>query len=188
MRVLYVVLIFLLASAAGAGVPWLCAQDSPGAGTPPRPGARVRVSAPDVLPRRVTGRVVRVTPDTVVLRTGAAEPVAIPFAAAQRMERSLGRNRGWGAARGLGFGALAGGTAMGAAVLSGAEFCIYVSCLQNNLAGAAGGFLIGAGLGAPAGALIGAVVGVEEWEAITPVRLRALHVSPAGITIHIAVP
>jgi hypothetical protein len=36
--------------------------------------------------------------------------------------------------------------------------------------------------------MIGGVVGVEEWEAIAPVRLRALHVSPAGTFVRIATP
>lgn len=184
MRVLHVVLLLLLNCATGAHVAELRAQSAQ-----PEAGTRVRVSAPGVLPRRVAGRVVRITPDTVVLQTRAVAPVAVPLAAAERMERSLGRSHLGGAARGLAFGALAGGTAMGAAVLGGAEFCIYVSCLNNNLAGAAGGFLIGAGIGAPVGAVIGGVLGIEEWGAITPgPRLRALHVSPAGIVVSIAIP
>jgi hypothetical protein len=183
MHVLYLVVILLLSSAAGAGVPGLAAQDAL-----PRPGARVRVSAPEVLPHRVAGRVVRITPDTVVLRTGSVEELAIPLAETVRMDRSLGRSHGWGAARGFAFGALAGGTAMGVAVLGGAELCIYISCLNNNLAGAAGGFLVGAGVGALPGAAIGGVLGVERWQTVAPVQLRALHVSPSGIVVSIAIP
>jgi hypothetical protein len=187
MRLLRLVLILLLGMSAGAGVPELRAQGSPGAGVQAPTGARVRISAPGVLPRRVTGRVGRVTADTVVLQTRGAA-VAVPIAAASRIEQSYGRSRDAGAARGLVFGALAGGAAMGVAVLSGKDFCIYVTCLANDPVGATGGFLIGAALGAPAGALIGALVGVEEWEAITPAHLRRLHVSPAGIAVLVAVP
>lgn len=186
MRVLHLVLILLLGSAAGASVPGLAAQGAPDA--LPQPGARVRVSAPEVLPRRVTGRVVRITQDTVVLRTGSVEELAIPLAATVRMDRSLGRSHDWGAARGFAFGGLAGGFGMATAVLTGTEFCIYVSCLSNDLAGATGGFLLGVVMGAPAGALIGGALGVEEWEAVAPVRLRALRVSPSGIVVSIAVP
>jgi len=184
MRVLYLVLILLLGAAAGAGAPALRAQ-----GSQPEAGTRVRVFAPGVLPRPVAGRVVRVTPDTVVLQTRADASVAVPLAAAERMERSLGRSHSWGAVRGFAYGALAGGTAMGVAVLGGAEFCIYISCLNNNLAGATGGALIGAALGAPVGAVIGGVLGVEQWQTIGPgPRVRALHVSPAGIVVSVAIP
>jgi hypothetical protein len=122
------------------------------------PGARVRVSAPDLLgPGAVIGNVVTLRGDTLVVRkAGAGEAgLRLPLAQVERLEISRGsRSRGTGAAIGFFLGAAVGALYgevghPGLAhtdISEGGETAIY--------AGAAG--LLGAG--------IGAVLGGERWK------------------------
>lgn len=188
MRVRQIFLMLLLGAGVEGSMSALPAQGSPPARNPLEAGMRLRLLAPTVSPRPLVGRVLHVTSDTLVLQTKAAAPVTIPLALTEEIERSFGRSHGRGAARGAGYGALIGGATMGAMVLAGVDFCIYISCLRRDPMGATGGFLIGAVAGVPLGGIIGALMGVEEWQLIKPTRLRELHVSHSGATLSLAVP
>ena len=104
----------------------------------------------------------RISSDSVELTRGG-RTVVLALANLSRIERSTGRSHLQGAGIGLVAGALGGGAIIGASVLGGADLCVYVSCLRNDPAGAAGGFLIGAAVGAPLGALVGAIKGRQRW-------------------------
>lgn len=182
------ILLMLVLGCGLSRVSELRAQSVPPRYTDLEADTRVRLLAPAIAPRWFSGRVLRVTPDTLILQTGAATPVTVALAEIDRIERSLGRSHGQGALRGLGYGALIGGASVGALVLAGTDFCIYISCLPNDLTGAVGGFFIGAVIGAPVGTVIGALVGVEEWRPLKSIHLQALHIWQSGLGISLQVP
>lgn len=151
-------------------------------------GARVRVLAPTSRSARLTGQVLQVTSDTLVVAPKRGPAAAIPLSAISEIEVSAGRSHGQGAINGFGIGALTGGIAMGTMVLLGADFCIYISCLRHDLAGAAGGFLIGGALGAPFGTLMGALIGLERWRPLERSGVQALIIGPGHVRVTIAAP
>jgi hypothetical protein len=141
----------------------LAAQDT----LPLTPGARVRVSAPDLIGRRaVTASVVALRRDTLVLRpvdSGAAT-WAVPLGRLERLEVSRGRrSRATGAVIGFFAGALAGAV-YGAAGHPGlAHTDIPEEGEAAIYAGVAG--LLGAG--------VGAALGGERWARVRlPGRLN----------------
>jgi hypothetical protein len=188
MRLLPILLMLLLGGGVDGSTSALTAQGSPPTRSDFEAGMRLRLLAPAISPRPLVGRVLHVTSDTLILQSKTAAPQTIPLALTEGIERSLGRSHGRGAARGAGYGALVGGATIGALVLAGTDFCIYISCLRHDLRGAAGGFLIGAISGAILGGTIGALVGVEEWRPIQPTRPRELPVSRVGVVLSFSVP
>jgi hypothetical protein len=129
---------------------------------PLAPGARVRVSAPDLIgPGALIATVVAMRRDTLVLRTatGDAPPWTLPLERAEWLEVSRGRRGrgGQGALIGLLTGVAVGGL-LGAA-LSGGE--------DNPLQGAAVGIAVGGGLvGFVVGGVIGSKSRGERWEPV----------------------
>ena len=187
MRVRTILLMLFLGYGTGSGVPALGAQS-----WRPTPdlevGTRVRaVASPDPL-TPIAGWALHVDSDSLVPQTVSATLRTHALLQADHIERDLERSSGRGALRGLGYGALAGGATASALVLAGLDFCIYISCLRQDLAGASAGFLIGAVVGAPVGAIIGALIGAEQSQPFSRSRMRALQVSPSGAVIRLALP
>lgn len=136
-------------------------------------GTRVRVSAPTVLKRRVSGEVVRMSRDTLVVGRRDDE-VAVPLEAVELLELSRGKDPFMGAVWGTGIGAVSG-VALGAVACtaSGDECSDVVAILALY-----GGGAVGAGVGLVAGAL----VGKERWRTMrTPYEASAaLAPAPGG--------
>jgi hypothetical protein len=124
------------------------------------PGARVRVSAPDLLgPGALIGNVVALRGDTLVVRKAdaGAAGLHLPLARVERLEVSRGRrSRGTGAALGFLVGA-AVGAAYGEAGHPG---------LGHTDISEGGETAIYAGVGGLLGAAIGAVLGGERWKRV----------------------
>lgn len=142
-----------------------------------RSGSRVRISAPSVSSRPLSGTVFFAEGDTLFLDRKHRPGAVIPMSAVESIEISRGRDHWRGALQGAGIGAAVGGVAFGvAAVSSGGWSCDY--CLYGN--SLVTGFIIGAVyVGVPSG-LIGGLVGAERWERIAPpVKLR-LTPEPGG--------
>ncbi len=150
-----------------ASVDLLAQQDAPVA-----PGARVRVSAPSIVNKRLVGTVVALKVDTLVVDAkGRRGPLALPLAFVTGLEVSRGRKSNVGKGAGLGF--LAG--AFGGAILG---LVTYEECTGFCPVdpGAGGTALILAvvlgGVGAGLGAVIGAVIPSERWETVPLDRIR----------------
>lgn len=137
--------------------------------------SRVRITAPQVSRRQITGTVTHSAADTVYIAPNRNSLVAVPFSAITAAEISRGNQRWLGALKGAGLGTLAGGAALGTLVWTGDPDCDY--CLPGrNPKAAAAGALIGAVLAAPVGAIAGAVVGSERWEPLG--RTLTLRIAP----------
>lgn len=76
-----------------APVPGLHAQDAPSTGDTLQPGARVRIYAPSVAPRRLVGSVEALAPDLVVIRD-RGDLTSVPIQSIQSVEISRGYHRG----------------------------------------------------------------------------------------------
>lgn len=118
-------------------------------------GARVRVTAPRIVPEPVVGTYLSAAGDSVrLLAAGGGVRLAVPIAAVERFEVSDGRARGKWAKR----GALVG-LGLGLAAASAGD-----SDEWSNL-----GFLI---LAVPSGALAGALIAPEQWHHASLAPLR----------------
>jgi hypothetical protein len=117
-------------------------------------GTRVRVTAPELLSRRVTGTLAAAGEREIVLALSSTERRTIPRSTVTRLEWSRGRHGH--ALAGAAVGALLGGAF--AAVASG--LACDVEICEGSPASA---FLVCAGLGALPGAGIGALVRTERW-------------------------
>lgn len=139
---------------------WLAGGRQLDAQPVPRPvtlpaGLRVRVTAPDVLPARQTGLIVRHGADSLVLvRDEGTVRIAIPAASITRLEVSAGRPRRRPALIGAGIGFI-GGAVVGAT---------WGKREDPNGFGGLLGLIAGAVVGPPVGALIGAAVAPEQWD------------------------
>jgi hypothetical protein len=159
-RALVIVLPLSLMGAA------LFADDQPQAGSPLKPGDRIRVWA-STIPTGAVGEVVNAEPDVLRIRLpDRPEPIDVPVTAVTRLQRSLGtrRNTGKGALIGGLVGAAAGAAFV--AVASGSEGC----------EGSCGGWaLIFGALGGGAGAIVGTGVGAlqktDRWETMPAGRV-----------------
>jgi hypothetical protein len=136
--------------------------------TPPPGPTHVRVTAPSASDRRLTGDLVAIEAEALVLqRAGQEMPDRIPLGSITSVERRLRPGR---KLRGLAIGLLAG-IAVGAVVgYAGGEDCNPggLVCFDRGTtaaAGATGMGLLGMGLGA-------LVAPGEKWEATTVDRLR----------------
>lgn len=130
-------------------------------GYPIVPGATVRVTAPSMLPDRMTGTFVSGARDTLrIAGRGGNLHYALPFPAVERLEVSRGRQRmKWlwiGAGTGAVIGTLLGGEMAG----------------SDTQDAKAWGRLGGLVLGAPAGAIAGAVLAPERWRDVLVSSLR----------------
>ncbi len=142
----------------------LAAQDVP----LPRPGDRVRVTAPDRSLQQVEGRLLGLQADTLAVQpaTEGSPPLVIPLSSLTSLQvrRHISRRAGNGAR----YGALVGG---GLGVVSAVPICLSEDCEQYTLVV----YLMFGTLGAAAGGLVGAVIGAiggRAWEAVALDRLR----------------
>jgi len=126
------------------------------------PGARVRVTTPDLPRGQLLGAVTRIDADTLVV---GSTPVALR--SLMRLEVSTGRRSHWATGLGIGFLAGAGlGAILGAAVGDPyGEICTPTQCA---LAGAG---ILGL-VGMPVGAVVGAMIRTERWQEVPPDRWR----------------
>ena len=135
------------------------------------PGARVRVWAPEWRNEAVTGTLVELGSDYVVVRPeGQAETLGVPRRAITSMYVSVGRTQrtGWG----IKYGAVAGfvaGSLVGATVCAVAvDSCASSQQQEENqtLVYSIGGGFIGAGAGLLVGAIIGGRIRADRWERV----------------------
>ena len=118
-------------------------------------GTRLRIT---VLPpgRQVSGTLATTTSTGLTMNLDGGGMVTIPHATVRRYERDNGRSR----KRGVLLGVLAGGVAGSLIGLSHGNGCTSqgglgsLGCLGEPAASAAGGLLIGSGIGAAVGALM----------------------------------
>lgn len=147
MRSGVIALCVLLLSGAHAG-----AQESFQALEVP-PGTRVRVTAEEGGPGRVTGSLVYIDPDSLVVRPRGESPaLSLPFARVEMLEVSRGRDSRAGARQGVTWGVYLGaavGVIAGALSASGTS----ADTGESAVIGAVGGAVLGGGLGAAAGAI-----------------------------------
>ena len=141
----------------------LAAQDVP----LPRPGDRVRVTAPDRSVQQVEGRLLRLQADTLAVQpaTEGSPPLVIPLSSLTSLQVRRHRSRAGTGAR---YGALVGG---GLGVVSAVPICVSKDCEVYTLAV----YLMFGALGGAAGGLVGAVVGAiggRAWEEVALDRLR----------------
>jgi hypothetical protein len=146
-------------------LPWLLglagsAQAEAGRALPDR--TLVRVTAPTVSKRPLTGTLLEANEREIVLALPGSERRAIPRVAVKRLEWSRGHSRH------PVFGAVVGGI-LGGAFLAAASLavCDAASCSPSMEA-----FVVGVGLGALPGAGVGALVKTRRWDDVGPARVR----------------
>lgn len=143
------------------------------------PGERIRVYAPQVSRERITGQLVRVDADTLVLvRRG--EPVRVPLSGVWSAQVSGGRHRLLGGVAGTAVG-MVGGTLIGGNLGRRGK---YADIRSDN---AAFGALVGGGIGAVVGLVAGATRGIEFWDDVS-VRPQADPGGGAGLSFSIPAP
>lgn len=146
-------LCLLLLSGAGAG-----AQETLEALEVPT-GARVRVTSGNGGAGRVTGSLVYIDPDSLVVRPRGESPaLSLSFSRVEMLEVSRGRDGRAGARQGVTWGVYLGagiGVIAGALSASGTP----TDPAESALLGAVGGAVVGGGLGAA----VGAVFPPERW-------------------------
>ena len=125
-------------------------------------GTLVRVTAPSVFKKRVTGTLVSASDQELVLALPDSGRKAIPRGAVTRLEWSRGFHRHPIP------GALIGG------VLGGAFFAYasYALCEAESCSGSMQATLAGVALGALPGAGIGALIKTRDWTEMEPARLQ----------------
>jgi hypothetical protein len=146
-------------------------------------GARVRITAPTVVPQKITGQVTQFDTAQLVVRdslTGTEQ--AFPLHSIRLMEISKGRSRGSNAGGRAGLLAFLFG---GLGAIGGALIHPASSVGTSAALGGAGGVVLGAGLGAAWGA--GAPR--ERWEwSVRPFGYAPNTVAPAATTAAAAPP
>lgn len=162
----------------------LFAQEKPAVA----PGAKVRVSAPPVVEKRVVGFVVLLDRDTLVLNVeGRAEPLTVPLASVSVLEVHRGRKSrvGRGALIGLAVGA-GGGAIIGA--LATSDSCLFDPD-PCPAAGAGAGALFFVLPGTVIGAIIGALTRTDRWETVPldQIRVGLTPLQPHGFTVSFSV-
>ena len=149
--------LLLVAIALVAPAPLLAQQ-----ATPLPPGAKIRVTATQTLPRREVGSFTAARNDTLWMQAGSSNQVAVPLATVERLEVSAGRARLKWALIGGAVGLLAGGVLGGRA---GAED-------DFTGTGAAAGFTVGALQGVVLGAAVGGLAAPRRWRVVPHAMLR----------------
>jgi hypothetical protein len=125
-------------------------------------GTLVRVTAPGVSKRRLTGTLVEANEREIVIAPPESEPRTIPRRAVTRLEWSPGHRRH--PIAGAMIGGLLGGAFLGSASLA---LCDAASC---SVSAAAVG--VGFALGALPGAGVGALIKTRRWDEVTPARVQ----------------
>ncbi len=131
---------------------------------PLKPGARVRVTAPELGLAEAVGRLLFVRLDT--LRVVADSLMRIPLAGVMRIEVNRGRSNllvVLGAIAGA-----AGGTAVGIALVD-TTHCELLDPCEGDILGPP---VFGAAIGALAGAALGVALRTDRWEEVPLDRLR----------------
>ena len=153
-------IILLLGGCAGART------SEPG---PLKPGDRVRLTAPPVVPREVKGEVRELSPEELLLSVRPSEDLVIPVDAlgSLAIQRGTRRRVKEGALIGLGAGSVAF-----LAILAAEGGCGSSDAMCQTGMGLAVGML--AGGGALVGTLVGLLIETEIWEDQTlPLKVEA---------------
>lgn len=132
------------------------------------PGARVRVTAPDLALEREVGEVAALTRDSLVITAEWGGSYRLPLRLLERVEVSRGEKRSH--QKGAVLGTVIGGVVGGIAAAASDEPCDPDTwCVNLGGAGmaAAGGAVLGGLAGGLAGALIGTAFHEERWERAT---------------------
>lgn len=132
------------------------------------PGARVRVTAPDLALEREVGEVWALTRDNLVITAEWGGSYRLPLRLLERVEVSSGEKRSH--RKGAVLGAVIGGVIGGIAGAASHEPCDPDTwCVDLGGAGmaASGGAVFGGLAGGLAGALIGTAFREERWEPAT---------------------
>jgi hypothetical protein len=118
-----------------------------------RPGARVRITAVGIQPRRLVAEVVAIAADSLhLVRSPAATPMALPRTSLIAVERSLGKRASGGY-----------GAKMGAAVGVGLGVLCAFACPSPEGSGVNMAPVSGLIAGTLVGAAAGAMVPREQW-------------------------
>lgn len=129
-------------------------------------GEHVRVTAPATGPW-LTGRVLRLGRDTLLLWDRSGQRVPIHVSNIARLEVQRGRNHPAGALRGFGMGAVIGGSlAAATALFADPENCHGDICLSRGELGVFR-FVVGGAIGAGWGALMGGLSGTPRWQTLS---------------------
>lgn len=136
-----------------------------------QPGTRVRVSAPAVSAKPMSGGVAFMDSDSIVLTQDGDRRTTLPLSAVRRLEVSRGRDRWAGAFRGAGIGGLAGGAAF-------AGLMVLQDGVVDGWTYLA--FIAGGVIGVPAGFIVGGLTGVERWDERTVAPNLSLFVPRGG--------
>jgi hypothetical protein len=141
-------------------------------------GTLVRVTAPDVSSRRLTGTLAGATEHEIVVALSASERKAIPRSAVTRLEWSRGHHRH--PITGAVIGAVLGGAFLAYASWA---MCDAASCSPSMEA-----FAVGAALGALPGAGVGALVKTRDWAEAAPSRVEVslAPVRGPGVAVRLA--
>lgn len=150
-------------------------------------GRRVRVRTmgeSGELNRRIEGIVVRMSPDTLVLRLPGSQPLQA-VATNQDTQYSMHTGRQSSLAKGAVIGAIAGIVVGGAGfAIAGADCPEQALCFHRRQSALAGGALIGA-LGAAVGLAIGAFTSHDVWTRAERRSALALIQNRSGIGLSI---
>jgi hypothetical protein len=154
--------------------PGLALPAGPVAPGAPKPGDRLRVTAPSLATKPLVGTVIEATERDLVLAVSPSEHRVIPRAELTRLERSLGRRRH------LELGLLIG--AASGAMVVGLGSCGGGTCTSGDAVAYA---LSGALLGALPGAAVGGLIQTETWAELpaSDVHLTAGPIRGRGVAL-----
>ena len=142
-------------------------------------GTLVRVTAPEVSSKRLSGTLVEASEQEIVLAVAGSERKVIPRRAVTRFEWSRHRRH---PIAGAVVGAVLGGAFLAAASVA---LCEATECSPSTMEA----FLMGAGLGALPGAGIGALIRTRDWSDVAPSRVQVAltPVRGPGVALRLAV-
>ena len=144
------------------------------------PGARIRITAPDLGIEKQEVRFGTLRGDTLVVV--ADSTLTLPLASVVRLDAYQGqRSNAWA---GAGIGLVVGvGAGVAIALMVRDEDCF---CTKGEVAAAGGA--IGAAAGILIGSSIGAVIKTDRWQEVTPDQLRVIVVPrPGGLALGVSV-
>lgn len=167
---------------------------APQAVGPVPPGATIRVVAPGVAPGVLTGTVVLIDQDTLLLKIpGEGAAVVVPLTEVERLDAYRGRKPDLGATIGAGVAGLVLGAAVG--WVAGPTLCRAFDDADDSSCerqGVRSQRIVGAGIVGLVGGVYGARAGArrrhERWQTIAPERVRVGSSARGGLTLSVVFP